>query len=209
MTYNHLLHLLLHAHPRDDLHVLHAAEDFVLDAEASLHAESGALLDGEGLLVEGLEGAGLGQVDDDVRSALDFQTQGEQDDLARVVGVGDGLAAAETERLFPLAEGFIVLVCGEGDVSEEWRGRVWYDGWRGFFEMLTATMLFSYRASACGRFRYVVSFGDLPSFWYSSIVFFSPTLKPSVCSGTRSSLTAASLDMMAVGTEDGIGCVQV
>ena len=181
----------------------------MLDAEAGLHAEGGALLNGEGLLVEGLEGAGLGQVDDDVRSALDFQTQGEQDDLARVVGVGDGLAAAETERLFPLAEGLIVLVCGDGGVRQEWRGRVWYDGWRGFFGMLTATMLFSHRASACGGFRYVVSFGDLPSFWYSSIVFFSPTLKPSVCSGTRSSLTAASLDMMAVGTEDGIGCVQV
>lgn len=26
-----------------------------------------------------------------------------------------------------------------------------------------------------------------PSFWYSSMVFFSPTLKPSVCSGVRSS----------------------
>lgn len=25
---------------------------------------------------------------------------------------------------------------------------------------------------------------DLPSFWYSSIVFFSPTLKPGVCSGS-------------------------
>ena len=124
MTYNHLLHLLLDAHPRDDLHVLHAAEDIVLDAEAGLHAESGALLDGEGLLVEGLESAGLGQVDDDVRSAIDFETQGEKDDLARVVGVGDGLTAAETERLFPLAEGLIVLVCEGGGVSEEWRGRV-------------------------------------------------------------------------------------
>ena len=37
---------------------------------------------------------------------------------------------------------------------------------------------------------------DSPSCWYSSIVFFSPTLKPSVCSGTRSSLPTA-LDMFA------------
>lgn len=95
----------------------------MLDAEAGLHAESGALLDSERLLVEGLKGAGLGQVDDDVRSALDFKAQGEQDDLAGVVGVGDGLAAAETEGLFPLAEGLIVLVCKGGGVSEEWRGR--------------------------------------------------------------------------------------
>ena len=114
MTYNHLLHLLLDAHPRHDLHVLHAAEDVVLDAEAGLHAERRALFDGEGLLVEGLEGAGLRQVDDDVRSALDFQAQGEQDHLARVAGVGDGLAAAEAEGLFPLAEGLVVLVCGGG-----------------------------------------------------------------------------------------------
>lgn len=125
----------------------------MLDAEAGLHAESGALLDGEGLLVEGLEGAGLGQVDDDVRSALDFQAQGEQDDLARVVGVGDGLAAAESEGLFPLAEGLIVLVCKIGGVSEEWRGRVWYDGSRGFFGMFTAMMLFPYGDNACGVFR--------------------------------------------------------
>ena len=47
----------------------------------------------------------------------------------------------------------------------------------------------------------MISFHDLPSFWYSSIVFFSPTLKPSVCSGTRSSWTAASLDMIAVCLE--------
>jgi hypothetical protein len=86
----------------------------VLDAEAGLHAERRALLDGEGLLVEGLEGTGLGQVDDDVRSALDFQAQGEQDHLARVAGVRDGLAAAETEGLFPLAEGLVVLVCEGG-----------------------------------------------------------------------------------------------
>jgi hypothetical protein len=97
----------------------------VLDAEAGLHAERRALLDGEGLLVEGLEGAGLRQVDDNVRAALDFQAQGEQDDLARVVGVRDGLAAAEAEGLFPLAEGLVVLVWEGGGVSEEWRGRVW------------------------------------------------------------------------------------
>lgn len=82
----------------------------MLDAEASLHAEGSALLDGERLLVERLEGAGLSQVDDDVGSAFDFKTQREQDDLARVIGVGDGVAAAEAERLFPLAEGLVILV---------------------------------------------------------------------------------------------------
>jgi len=40
----------------------------------------------------------------------------------------------------------------------------------------------------------------LPRFWYSSMVFFSPTLKPSVCSGSRSSGlgTAPTPDMIAV-----------
>lgn len=114
VTYNHLLHLLLDAHPRHDLHILHAAEDVVLDAEASLHAESGALLNGKGLLVEGLEGTGLGQIDDDVGAAFDFEAERDQDDFAVVVGVGDGLAATEAERLFPLAEGLIVLVCEDG-----------------------------------------------------------------------------------------------
>lgn len=38
-----------------------------------------------------------------------------------------------------------------------------------------------------------------PNCWYSSIVFFSPTLKPSVCSGSRSSGCGVevALDMMA------------
>jgi hypothetical protein len=84
----------------------------VLDAEASLHAESGALLDSEGLFVERLEGTGLGEVDNDIGTAFDFQAEGEQDHFAIVVGIRDSLAAAETERLFPLAEGLIVLVWG-------------------------------------------------------------------------------------------------
>lgn len=83
----------------------------MLDAEAGLHAESGTFFDGERLLVERLEGAGLVEVDDDVGSAFGFQAEREQDHFARVVGVGDGVAAAETEGLFPLAEGLVILVC--------------------------------------------------------------------------------------------------
>ena len=62
--------------------------------------------------------------------------------------------------------------------------------------MLTAMMRFLKGGIACDMLRCMSPYCDLPSFWYSSIVFFSPTLKPSVCSGTRSSWTAASLDMM-------------
>jgi hypothetical protein len=86
-TYNHLLHLGLGAHPGNDLDIFHAAQDLVLDTETGFHAESGALFDGEGLLVEGVQGALLRQVDHDVGAAFDFQAQGEQDHFARVVGV--------------------------------------------------------------------------------------------------------------------------
>jgi len=44
----------------------------MLDAEARLHAERGTLFNGEGLLVEAVEGARAREVDDDVRSPLDF-----------------------------------------------------------------------------------------------------------------------------------------
>jgi hypothetical protein len=59
----------------------------VLDAEAGFHAERGALLDGERLLVQRLESTGLGQVDNDIGAAFHFETEREQDDFARVVGV--------------------------------------------------------------------------------------------------------------------------
>jgi hypothetical protein len=109
-TYNHLLHLGLGAHPGNDLDIFHAAQDLVLDTETGFHAESGALFDGEWLLVEGVQGALLRQVDHDVGATFDFQAQGQKDHFARVVGVRDGVAAAEAEGLFPLAEGFVVLV---------------------------------------------------------------------------------------------------
>lgn len=172
----------------------------MLDAEAGLHAEGGTLLDGEGLLVERLEGTGLGQVDDDVGSALNLEAQGEQDDFAVIVGVGDALAAAETKRLFPLAERLIVLVCGGVCVSEMWRCKVGMNSEDLFWGVRRPGPSYTWRdrmwcVAVC------IFYCNLPSFWYSSMVFFSPTLKPSVCSGTRSSWTAASLDMMANGPE--------
>ena len=52
MPYNHLLHLVLHAHPADHLHILHPAQDLVLDFEASFHAEGGTFFYREWVLVE-------------------------------------------------------------------------------------------------------------------------------------------------------------
>ena len=44
----------------------------MLDSEAGLHAEGGALLDGEGLGLERFESTGRRQVDDDVGAAFDL-----------------------------------------------------------------------------------------------------------------------------------------
>lgn len=73
-AYDHLLHLVLYTHPAYYLDVLHPTEDLVLHLEARLHAESRALLDRKRVLVKVFQRAGLAQVDDDVRSALDLQT---------------------------------------------------------------------------------------------------------------------------------------
>jgi hypothetical protein len=80
----------------------------MLDLEAGLHAESGALLDGEGVLVEIFERARLREVDDDIGAAVDFQSKGQNDDASFVVGVAQVLACPKSKRLFPFVQGFIV-----------------------------------------------------------------------------------------------------
>lgn len=88
----------------------------MLHLEARLHAEGGALLDGEGVLVQVLERAGLRQVDDDVLTALHLEAEREDDDFARVVGVREVVARAQAEGLLPFAEGFVVGVWFEGNM---------------------------------------------------------------------------------------------
>ena len=67
----------------------------MLDLEAGFHPELGTFLDGEGLLVQVLQGAGCAEVDDDVAAAGDFEAQGEDDDFAWVAGVGDAFAGTQ------------------------------------------------------------------------------------------------------------------
>lgn len=112
-TYNHLLVLLAEDLALHHLDVLQAREDLVLDLEGDLHAEGGAFLDCEWRLLERVHGSGIFQVDDDVGAALNLETKGEDDAFARVVWIRDVLARAEAERLFPLAEGLVVLVWGQ------------------------------------------------------------------------------------------------
>lgn len=140
----------------------------MLDFELGLHAEVGAFLDGEGLVLEGFDGTGGPEVNGDVGASLDLQSEREDDAFAWVVGVREVFAGAETERLFPLAKGLVVLVCRR----EAWLAAVgvgvrWGEvGWRG---------------------------ESGPSCWYSSSVFFSPTLKPAVVSAWRSSSCSAGM----------------
>lgn len=82
----------------------------MLHLEPRLHAERRAFLDGEGVLVEVLEAAALGEVDDYVWSAFDFEAQAEDDAFPRVVGVRDAVARADAEGLLPFSEGLVVLV---------------------------------------------------------------------------------------------------
>ena len=61
----------------------------MLHLELRLHAELGALLDCEGLVLERLEGTGRLEVDDYVGAAFDFEAEREDDAFARVAGVGE------------------------------------------------------------------------------------------------------------------------
>lgn len=124
-TYNHLLVLLAEDLALDDLDVLQAGEDLVLDLEADLHAEGSALLDCKGLLGQGIDGSGVLQIDDNVVAALDLEAEGEDDALAGVVGVGEVLARSQAERLFPLAKGLVILVCraSVSSCTQKWAGR--------------------------------------------------------------------------------------
>jgi hypothetical protein len=128
--YHHLLHLVADAHACDLLQVLQTSQDLVLDLELCLHAECSTLLDNERLLLEGLKGARRLEVDDDVGTAIDFETERVDDTFAGVVGVGDVLALAQTKGSLPLVQGFIVLVCRAESAMLWWKApiEVWWCG---------------------------------------------------------------------------------
>lgn len=59
----------------------------MLDDEVGLHAELGALLDGEGFGLERLDGARGRQIDGDVGAGFDFEGERFDDAAALVLGV--------------------------------------------------------------------------------------------------------------------------
>jgi hypothetical protein len=76
---HHLLHLVADSHALDNLHILQASKDLMLDLEDGLHAELGALLDGEGLVLERVDCAGGLEVYDNVGPPVDLEAKREDD----------------------------------------------------------------------------------------------------------------------------------
>lgn len=121
-THNHLRVLGdLDALPLNDLDIVQAAQNLMLDLERGRHGKLGALLDLEGLVLEVLLASGSGQVNGDGVAAGCVHRQGEDDADAGIVGVGDVLAAAEAERCLVSLEGLVAFVCGCVSGSLRWR----------------------------------------------------------------------------------------
>lgn len=85
----------------------------MLHLELGLHTEFGTLLDSEGLVLESLDSTRGPEINGDVGTSFDLESQREDDAFAGIVGVGEVLARAKAERLLPLAEGFVVLIYRE------------------------------------------------------------------------------------------------
>ena len=83
----------------DNLNVVQAAKDLVLDLELGDHGELGVLLDLEGAVLEGGLAAGSRQVDSNGRAAGGLHGQREDDADSGVLGVGDVGAATKTKGL--------------------------------------------------------------------------------------------------------------
>jgi hypothetical protein len=94
----------------NDLNVVQAAKDLVLDFELGAHGELGTLLDLEGLVLEGRLASRLGEIDGDGRTASRLHGEGEDDADSGVVGVGDGGAAAEAQRLLVPLERLVASI---------------------------------------------------------------------------------------------------
>ncbi len=90
--------------PLHDLDVRQPADNLVLDLERDDHGELGSFLDREGLVLQRSLAAGGRQVDSDGWTARRLQRERLDDAGARVVGVGQVLAAAQPEGLLVALE---------------------------------------------------------------------------------------------------------
>lgn len=101
----------------DDLNVVQAAENLVLDFESSAHGELGTLLDPEGLIFETVLASGGGEIDGDGIASSGIHGEGEDDADAGVVGVGYVFSITQAERLLVSLKRFVagihLLVLGQ------------------------------------------------------------------------------------------------
>jgi hypothetical protein len=111
MPYNHL-RVLGHSDTLslDNLDVVKSAENLMLDLELGHHGKLGVLLDPEGLVLEGVLATGCREVDGHRIAAGGLHGQGEDDADAGVAGIGQVIAAAETEGLLVALERLIAGV---------------------------------------------------------------------------------------------------
>lgn len=111
-TYNHLL-VFRNLDPLSLNHLdeLQPAKYLMLNHKVRLHAETSPFLNSERLVLESIDGARSSQVDNDVRTAFDFEGEGLDDTFALVVGIHCyGWGRREAEGGLPAIERLIFLI---------------------------------------------------------------------------------------------------
>ena len=170
----------------------------MLHDELRLHAKGCPFLDGERLASKLLHATGGGQVDGDVGAAVDFQSEGFDHAAAFVGGVnGESGRVGDAEGGFPAVEGFVVLVWGgcirqelssQEDASSKILERAGRKKEQVKIMESHGTCNDGGKGNETARATPAAGLDiALPSFAYSSTVFFSPILYPEVCSGCSSS----------------------
>lgn len=83
----------------------------MLHHKPHLDPERSPFFNGEWFIFQFVELPWLRQVNHDIGPAFYFESEGEDDAFSGVSGVGERVGGvAETEGLFPFAEGFVVFV---------------------------------------------------------------------------------------------------
>ena len=94
-------HLLIFRHsyalPLDHLKVFQSAQNLMLNSKGSLHLICAAFLDRKWRLAQILQSAWTSQIDCDVRTSFNFESERIDDAFSRVIGVCDNITTTESE----------------------------------------------------------------------------------------------------------------
>lgn len=132
--------------------IFQSTQHIAMHLEYDLGKELGSLLDCEWFIFEGFKSVGTSQVEGDIGLSGCLNGERLDDACPWVVGVANGLTSGQAERGLPSVERFVVLIC------------------RDKIEVRYGTP----------AARGTVEIKCVPRLVYSAMVFFSPTLKPSV-----------------------------